>query len=1254
MRFGVYQLRGHDYFYLMELAKIHKRNVPRDTLDALKEIGLFYNPDPAICKPEEIATMKAYAEQRGMGFMTMEDFIQKVFYKVYSVKAEKWTVGAHKNGKTFKKPNDAMPCMVVGHNLPFDLGGMAGVGEDSVGPARKGFYGGLSLNLREGYARVTIKKIGFAKHMYGTNKKFGRASHVFLNTQQLGRALFGASVRSTLAGMAEALSIPLAKQQADYDGPITTDYISYCRTDVELTWQVYCGLRELYDKHGFTALNDKGILARPIDKVYSEASVGKGYLEQMGVRPFREKNPGFDHAGVTAPFMSAMYGGRSEVRCRLDLRRGMQADFKSQYPTVNALMKLQDLMIAETIKAVIDDTGRGPAAQFLHDVTLADLQRKETWPKLRGVALVDPRNGVLPVRTVYYKELPYEQFAKAQQIGVNEIISAPPCWYTFADVVASKLLTGRVPKILKTITLEPVGIQDGLKTHKFFGDPKYTIDLTKDDLFQRLIDMRSDVKRLKEAGWKPKEQGLKLCANGTSYGVLIEFIVDEKDRPVPMNIYAPGRMIYKKARKVERDADGGEAISGFKAERPGRWFAPWGPLIPAGGRLLLAIAEKLAKDRGIRHGFCDTDSMFFCWPDGMSEAMFVARVKEITTWFQELNPYEGGDPLFNLEDVNYLLVRNERGEISRNVKGEVQIDNTKIDPPWLFAVSAKRYVIANKWQGGWIIRKASGHGLGHITAPHYDKGYLPPHPAAQYKILPPNENPESAAEWPWLDGGLCRGGNSKLFLDLWRMVLEFADAVDPEQDLEEQINDRMGEALETMPGLDAHQMVQQSISTRDEWLSHKHMPWRRAFGFFNSIPTPSGDGLDSVGLDYTDTANRKDLLSTSFYTRGGKDVRILSLAEYKAQNYDGLYRRDNGQFPHEMFNPEYGLTFKTVVEALTGYFTHPEYKSEGRYGFLARRKLVILNQELIGKESHDMLTNPEEPGVDDEDMLNSRLVIVQMNTGLLRSFGDKALSVALGLSEETVNKNLKVGFPLSDETVSRLRKCLVVDAQGNTTLEPLEPTPVEQAANTKTMRRLQIIRKSLSTSGMLAPVQAVINTVSEQVTPGLTATVKGKKIEFTTATDIKKNKDMLGNAIPMMFGGTAMPHTKYFCGIAQAVAKASGAVEFAEKLAKLRNGAAREEENKRNAAAQKEKRAERQAAIISVTPPMLYEDHPLTGEPVLLPPDEVAKVMRRLSRTSSADVALMDAEECAARVAAQKERRREADRLRKQRARAAP
>jgi hypothetical protein len=224
---------------------------------------------------------------------------------------------------------------------------------------------------------------------------------------------------------------------------------------------------------------------------------------------------------------------------------------------------------------------------------------------MRGVALIDPSGCILPVRTVYNVELDQDTHTEAQQMGVNEIVSAPPSWYSFPDIIASKLLTGRTPKIYETITLEPEGVQGGLKPHAFFGDENYTLDLNNNDLFKQSIDMRSDVKREKKDGWKPKEQGIKLMSNGTSYGVLIEFVIDEREKETDMLVYAPGRTIEMKARKVIKTKDGDQVVSRFKVERPGTWFAPWGPLIPAGGRLFLAIAERLAKDRKIEYGFCD-------------------------------------------------------------------------------------------------------------------------------------------------------------------------------------------------------------------------------------------------------------------------------------------------------------------------------------------------------------------------------------------------------------------------------------------------------------------------------------------------------------------------------------------------------------------------------------------------------------------------------------------------------------------------
>ena len=232
---------------------------------------------------------------------------------------------------------------------------------------------------------------------------------------------------------------------------------------------------------------------------------------------------------MIGPFMEGLYGGRSEVRIRLELCETMVADFRAQYSSVNVLMRLQEFLVAERVKAT-EGGPCGEAAQFLRTVTLDDLQRKETWPKLRGVALIRPAGDILPVRTVFHADHAQDsadRTLRAQQIGVNVVMSGPPTWYSFADVIASKILNGdRCPEILRTITLKPHGVQSGLKPIKFFGDPNYEIDLARDDLFQRVIDMRAEVKDDNPA----MALSLKLLASATSFGATIEFIVDEHKR----------------------------------------------------------------------------------------------------------------------------------------------------------------------------------------------------------------------------------------------------------------------------------------------------------------------------------------------------------------------------------------------------------------------------------------------------------------------------------------------------------------------------------------------------------------------------------------------------------------------------------------------------------------------------------------------------------------------------------------------------
>jgi hypothetical protein len=176
---------------------------------------------------------------------------------------------------------------------------------------------------------------------------------------------------------------------------------------------------------------------------------------------------------------------RAGVRVRHVIVEVVYVDFKSQYPTINALMKLQDLLIAGQVGVHRD---RKQAFNFLRDVTLRNLRDRETWPKLRGVALVDPNDDILPCRTRYGAE--NDDGSLNVNIGINRIISACPAWFTFADIIASKILTGRMPKILKTLELYPIGRQ-ATNIIKLFGETE--IDLGKDDFFTALIDARIDV-----------------------------------------------------------------------------------------------------------------------------------------------------------------------------------------------------------------------------------------------------------------------------------------------------------------------------------------------------------------------------------------------------------------------------------------------------------------------------------------------------------------------------------------------------------------------------------------------------------------------------------------------------------------------------------------------------------------------------------------------------------------------------------------
>jgi hypothetical protein len=112
-------------------------------------------------------------------------------------------------------------------------------------------------------------------------------------------------------------------------------------------------------------------------------------------------------------------------------------------------------------------------------------------------------------------------------------------WFTIADCIASKILTGKTPRVLKAVSFEPGAQQEGLTPIRIAGDSDYEVDPATDDFYRRLIDLRSSIKtKMKSAGPDEREElhalqlALKILANATSYGIFVELIVEEANRRV--------------------------------------------------------------------------------------------------------------------------------------------------------------------------------------------------------------------------------------------------------------------------------------------------------------------------------------------------------------------------------------------------------------------------------------------------------------------------------------------------------------------------------------------------------------------------------------------------------------------------------------------------------------------------------------------------------------------------------------------------
>ncbi|WP_421935593.1 hypothetical protein [Phenylobacterium sp.] len=625
----------------------------------LLERGLFYADDAPAA---DVAALRAYFREMGateagerLRLLSRAEFVEEVIFK--------W--GYEDRG------------LIVGFNLPFDISRIA-TGHTY---AKGSMQGGFSFELAPRRPNIRVKHLSRRAAFIDFAGKDGddkRPDHgLFLDVKTLSAALTGQS--HTLEGLAELLKTAPKSPLDDYGGELTPEKISYCLNDTEVTWQCFAKLAGRFEAFGLTRTE--------LYDLYSEASLGKAYLQTMGVQPWRRAQRDFPPE-LIGQIMSTYYGGRAEVHIRREIVPVLHCDFLSMYPTVCTLMGLWRFVIA---KGMSWSDATADVRAIVEATDLRALQDPQTWLQLHCIVQVQPDDDVFPVRAQYAPDQP-------ATIGVNYLTSREPMWFTLADVLAAKLLGAKAPKILSAIRFSALDPQAGLQPVQLAG---VQLDPAKDDFYRSLINLRRKVQRREEdaapadkPGLKAEQQGLKILANSTSYGIFVELNVRRLDRPKDVQLF---------------DFRGvAQTIRARKVEDTGRYYHPLlASLITGAARLMLACAERNALDEGLDWAFCDTDSLSIANTAGLGDADFMARVARVRAWFEPLNPYDVKGSILQLEKYNYPEGQHGNEEVLR--------------PLWCIAISAKRYALFDRdVDGAPVIRKGSAHGLGHMLPPYDD------------------------------------------------------------------------------------------------------------------------------------------------------------------------------------------------------------------------------------------------------------------------------------------------------------------------------------------------------------------------------------------------------------------------------------------------------------------------------------------------------------------------------------------------------
>lgn len=675
---------------------------------------LCFADEEALSTPEQLTvaewvqtlvSSKLKTLETAMQYLTIPEDLQIEYQMLGEFRETFYRVGHDQRGA------------IVGFNLPFDISRIAArSGQGRFDKQEHVFTLIPKLDTRgrqttkQRHPRIGIKPIDGRRAIIKFNDSKKKVGGFFVDLKTLGDALTGS--RHSLASACKTFGVQHKIEHDHGSGMVTRSLLDYGLNDALITAELYIAQMNEFRLHQ---------IEKTANQIYSEASIGKEYLKSMGLRlpnihvaddvnlshkhhPEWESTPTADPVHAVQGFATSTYfGGRTECRIRKSVVPVTYVDFLSMYPTCNTLMGLWDFLTAETIE-VHDATQE--TQKFLEEVTSEDLFNPATWKQLATIVEVIPFGDVLPTRTKYGDEI-----YSAYSIGVNPLVAEKPMWWTVADCIASKLRTGRTPRILRALKYKPDGKQ---KLNEVTLRGQVTIDPNRQDFFRDAILERREVRKpdgkyshLQQDERDRLQLFIKILINATSYGIYMEMNRQDGEEAT---VQAHGLRI------IERNVSGPEKLGDY-------CFPILSTLITGAARLMLELASHEVRQRGGVYAFMDTDSLAIVSTENGgpinpignhqtdNHALSYSDASEIIDRFRDLNPYG---------DSESILERESENSARCNTPGHDRNCSCSFTNPqlYVYSIASKRYALFNiDSNNRVIVRKYSEHGLGAYRAP---------------------------------------------------------------------------------------------------------------------------------------------------------------------------------------------------------------------------------------------------------------------------------------------------------------------------------------------------------------------------------------------------------------------------------------------------------------------------------------------------------------------------------------------------------